>query len=111
MLTGRSPFLAATQMETLDQVRYQEPVPPTRLQQKVPRDLETICLKCLQKDRRRRYASAQELADDLGRFLACEPIHARSVRAWERMLKWARRRPVAAALAAVSSLAVFSLFV
>jgi tetratricopeptide (TPR) repeat protein/tRNA A-37 threonylcarbamoyl transferase component Bud32 len=108
MLTGRPPFLAATQMETLDQVRHQEPVPPSRLQPKVPRDLETICLKCLEKDRQRRYGSALALAEDLHRFLANEPIQARPVRLWERGWKWAKRRPALAALIAVSAVALLS---
>jgi hypothetical protein len=111
MLTGRPPFLAATGMELLVQVRLQEPVPPSRLQPKVPRDLETICLKCLEKDPQRRYVSALVLAEDLHHFLANEPILARPVRFWERGWKWAKRRPVAAALVAVSSLAVLMLVV
>lgn len=111
LLTGRPPFLGATGMETLVQVRLQEPVPPRRLQPTVPRDLETICLKCLEKDRQRRYASALALAEDLHHFLGNEPIQARPVRVWERGLKWAKRRPVAAALAGVSSLAVLILVV
>jgi tetratricopeptide (TPR) repeat protein len=108
MLTGRPPFLAATQMETLDQVRHQEPVPPSRLQPKVPRDLETICLKCLEKESQRRYGNALALAEDLHRFLANEPIQARPVRWWERGLKWANRRPAIAALIAVSAMALLS---
>src|SRR5262249_22552851 len=98
VLTGRPPFLGESPMETLLQVRSQEPVPPRRLQPKVPRDLETICLKCLRKEPWKRYASAQALAEDLHRFLAGEPIRARPTPAWERGLKWAKRRPAVAAL-------------
>jgi tetratricopeptide (TPR) repeat protein len=105
-LTGRPPFLAATPWDVLEQVKNQEPVPVRGLQPNVPRDLETICLCCLQKERGRRYAGAAALADDLGRFLAGEPVHARPVPAWERALKWARRRPTAAALAAAVAVAV-----
>jgi WD40 repeat protein len=79
-------------------VRLQDPIPPRRLQPKVPRDLETICLKCLEKEPRRRYASAAALADDLRRFLDRQPIHARPASKVERVLKWARRQPALAAL-------------
>jgi tetratricopeptide (TPR) repeat protein len=97
-LTGRPPFKAATPIDTLRQVLDDEPLSVRRLQRQAPRDLETICHKCLEKDPRKRYASAQALAEDLGCFLAGEPIHARPVAVWERGLKWARRRPAAALL-------------
>jgi tetratricopeptide (TPR) repeat protein len=97
LLVGRPPFKAATPLDTVWQVLADEPVAVRRLQPKVPRDLETVCHKCLQKDPRMRYASAEALAEDLKCFLASEPIQARRVRPWERAAKWARRRPAAAA--------------
>jgi WD40 repeat protein len=96
-LTGRPPFKAASMLETLHLVRSREPVPPSRLQPKTPRDLETICLKCLQKEPRRRYPSAEALADDLLRFQQSRPILARPVGWLESLAKWARRRPGLAA--------------
>jgi tetratricopeptide (TPR) repeat protein len=99
-LTGRPPFAAATVDATLGLVRQDEPVPPRRLQPTVPRDLETICLKCLRKEAGRRYASARELADDLRRFRAGEPIRARPVGTGERVVGWCRRNPGVAGLLA-----------
>jgi serine/threonine-protein kinase len=100
MLTGRPPFRADTAVETERQVIYEEPARPSRLNASVPRDLQTICLKCLQKDPQRRYASAPDLADDLSRYLDGKPILARPVAGFERMIKWMRRRPSSAALIA-----------
>ncbi len=97
LLTGRPPFRGDSVLETLQRVVAEEPVPPGRLR-KVPADLETICLKCLQKDPARRYAGAGDLADDLRRFQQGEPIRARPVGRWERAWMWVRRRPARAAL-------------
>jgi serine/threonine protein kinase len=103
MLTGRPPFRGVSVSETLEQVRTQDPVPPSRLQPKTPRDLETICLKCLEKDPARRYGSAQGLADDLGLFLDGRPISARRVGPLERVWRWCKRKPgLAASLASLA---------
>lgn len=97
-LTGRAPFRGETDIDTMGMVRFQEPVPPRRLQPTVPIDLETICLKCLQKEPARRYESAQLLADDLAAFLEQRPIQARPVGRVERMWRWCKRNPKESAL-------------
>jgi hypothetical protein len=111
MLTGRPPYRGATVLETIDQVQRQEPEPPRRINPGVPRDLETICLKCLYKDQGRRYSSAEALAADLSRWLDGRPISARPVSAAEKSWRWCRRRPVIAALAAALMLTLWVSFV
>jgi serine/threonine protein kinase len=98
LLTGRPPFRAASVMDTVLQVMHDDPVPPSRLEPKLPRDLETICLKCLAKKPEQRYSTAAALADDLGRFLNGEPIHARPVSSVVKAWKWSRRHPALAAI-------------
>jgi serine/threonine-protein kinase len=105
-LTGRPPFRAETPQETILQVIHQEPVPLTWLNVRVPRDLETICLKCLDKDPGKRYTAGADLAADLGRFLRHEPIRARPTGRVEHVLRWVRRRPAAAGLLAAVVLLV-----
>ena len=105
ILTGRPPFRGQTVAETLQQVSTMDPITPRRIQPGVSRDLETICLKCLEKDPRRRYATAQELAEDLQRFRKGEPIRARAIGRLQRAVKWAQRRPAVAALLATILLA------
>ncbi len=100
-LAARPPFLGESALETIRLVTGTEAVPPTRLRPEIPRDLETVCLKCLEKEPARRYASAAELADDLDRFLDYRPIHARRIRAAARLVRWTRRNRALTALAAI----------
>ena len=109
LLTGRPPFVAASPLDTLLQVTRDEPVPPARLNPKTPRDVQTICLKCLEKDPGWRYSTAAALADDLHRYRNDEPITARPAAQWERAWKWAKRRPAQAGLIAVSVAAIVAL--
>jgi len=111
LLTGRPPFYGETAMDTVFQVLSNEPIAPRQLQPKLPRDIETICLKCLEKLPRDRYATAQELADDLRRFGLGEPIRALPVPTWMRAVKWARRRPGLAAAISTATLATLFLIV
>jgi serine/threonine-protein kinase len=104
-LTGRPPFTGHTPVEALHHVLHDEPVPPARLQPRVPRDLQTICLRCLEKEPARRYPTAAALADDLSAFLAGESIQARPAGPRERLRRWARRRPTAAVLLVVAAVA------
>src|SRR5439155_701372 len=102
---GRPPFVADTPWETIFQVLHNEPVDVTTLQPNVPRDLETICHKCLRKDSHRRYGTALELAEDVERVLRDEPIRARPARAVEKLRRAVRRHPVPAGLLAAALLA------
>jgi hypothetical protein len=104
--TGKPPFRSSSVFDTLRQVLECDPAPPRRLNAEIDRDVETICLKCLEKDPARRYESAQAFADDLCRWLRREPIRARPADALELATKWARRQPAHAALAAVIALAL-----
>ena len=108
LLTGRPPFHGAAMLKVLDAVRFTPPVPPRRHNPAVPRDLEAVCLKCLEKVPARRYASAAELADDLGRFLAGEPVHARRSRLRTRVIQVGLVSAVAALVAVVLAFVIWS---
>jgi tetratricopeptide (TPR) repeat protein len=109
LLTGRPPFRAESAAETLHQVITRDPVPPSRLNAKVPKDLETICLKCLRKDPRMRYAGAASLAEDLRRFLSGETIAARPENGLQRLTRRVRRQPAFSAAVATATLLTLSL--
>lgn len=109
LLTGRPPFLADTFEAVLGQLLHAEPVAPRLLNPAVPLDLETICIKCLNKDPRRRYLTAEELSDELSRYLEGKPIHARPVSRTEKVWRWCRRKPALAMLALVAVAGVFGI--
>jgi serine/threonine protein kinase len=111
LLTGRPPFQASTPLDTMLQVISEDPVPPRHLQPKLPRDLETICLKCLAKNPGARYASAEALADDLHRYLCGAPILARPVSRWKQAAKFVERRPAVAIVVGIVGLGVLGFLV
>ncbi|HEY7155654.1 MAG TPA: protein kinase [Gemmataceae bacterium] len=111
LLTGRPPFQGSSVLATLQMVQSVEPVPPRRLRSVIPADLQTICLKCLHKAPSRRYLTAQDLADDLRRFLDGQPIQARPTSTWERAHKWVRRNPALAALLVAGVVVLITLIV
>jgi hypothetical protein len=104
LITGRPPFLGDSIEDTLTQVLQKEPVAPRLLVPRIPRDLQTICLKCLQKEPHRRYQTARELADELQRFLNGQPILARLVGSPEKLWRWCRREPAVASLSGIAAL-------
>ena len=106
LLTGKAPFGGESVIETLDAVRSRPPEPPTKRNARIPRDLELICLKCLEKNPADRYPTAGALADDLRRFAAGEPVSVRAAGAVERVAKWARRKPTLAAAYTLGLLAL-----
>jgi hypothetical protein len=108
-LTGQPPFKGDTPLDTLHKVECQKPVTPRRLQPQVPRDLETICLTCLQKQPAERYASAEALAEDLHRFLRSEPIRARPIGIVGLAYKWAQRQPALATVVLLATLGLVGL--
>jgi serine/threonine protein kinase/WD40 repeat protein len=108
LLVGRPPFQSESIADILEQARCSDPVPLRRLRRDIPRDLETICLKCLEKSPADRYPSARDLYDDLERFLRGEPIQACPPQWWNIAIKWGQRRPLAAALAALAAAVVIA---
>src|SRR5262249_20668192 len=106
LLTLRPAFDASDRLRLVDEIAHREPPRPRALDPRIPRDLETVVLKAMEKDPRRRYQSAEELADDLRRFLADEPIRARRVGPAERLWRWCKRNPAVAALAAAVALSL-----
>jgi tetratricopeptide (TPR) repeat protein len=108
-LTGRLPFQGQSILHTLEMVRREDPIPPSRIDGRIPRDLENIVLRCLEKDPARRYASAADLAADLRRWLAGDPVQARPVSRWTTAWRWAKRRPALAGL--MGGLAALALLV
>jgi WD40 repeat protein/tRNA A-37 threonylcarbamoyl transferase component Bud32 len=111
LVTGRPPFSSNALADTLHQVLHTEPVSPRVLNASVPRDLETICLKCLEKEPAKRYPTAQALAQELERFLCDEPILARPVSQFERVHRWCRRRPAVAVLAGATTLLLLAVLI
>jgi eukaryotic-like serine/threonine-protein kinase len=105
-LTGRAPYRSNTPETTLKRILFEDVVSPSSLRPDIPRDLETICLKCLQKEPAKRYTSADELSDDLRRFADGRPITARPLQVWERSWRWCRRNPKLAALTALLAASV-----
>lgn len=101
LLTGERPFRAERDTKLLmQQIRDADPPPPSQLNSQVPADLDTLCLKCLEKDPSRRFPTAAALAQELHRFLHGEPIHSRPITQWERARKWCQRNPAVASLSA-----------
>ncbi|MDA1053350.1 MAG: serine/threonine-protein kinase [Planctomycetota bacterium] len=111
LLTAKPPFQAATVVETIRQVIDEPPVPPTRLNPAIDRDIETICLKCLEKEPSRRYDTARALADDLLRYVRGEPIAARPLTVFGRTFRWCRRKPVTASLIATAAICLLGAFI
>jgi serine/threonine protein kinase len=108
LLTGRPPFQAANVMDTLLQVLEQAPVTPRQLNPQIPLDLETICLKCLEKEPHKRYATAEALANELGCYLRGEPIRARPISRPARVWRWCKRKPAVASLTAAVAICLLA---